>query len=92
MTDQQKQHIINLRAEGKQYKEIAEELGLSLGCVKVFMSRRKAQGHVMLSRQMITEKEFLLFEKMMYALSFAISSGPRSPTARVARPSLSNWP
>ena len=41
MTDQQKQHIINLRAEGKQYKEIAEELGLSLGCVKVFMSRRK---------------------------------------------------
>ena len=36
-----------------------------LGCVKVFMSRRKAQGHVMLSRQMITEKEFLLFEKMI---------------------------
>jgi len=37
-----------------------------LGCVKVFMSRRKAQGHVMLSRQMITEKEFLLFEKMIH--------------------------
>ena len=44
MTDQQKQHIINLRAEGKQYKEIAEELGLSLGCVKMFMSRRKREG------------------------------------------------
>ena len=41
MTDQQKQRIINLRAEGKQYKEIAGELGLSLGSVKMFMSRRK---------------------------------------------------
>ncbi len=30
MTDQQKQRIINLRAEGKPYKEIAEELGLAL--------------------------------------------------------------
>ncbi len=44
MTDQQKQHIINLRAEGKPYKEIAEELGLSHGCVKMFMSRRKREG------------------------------------------------
>ena len=43
MTDQQKQRIINLRAEGKQYKEIAEELGLSLECVKMFMSRRKEE-------------------------------------------------
>ena len=43
MTDQQKRHIIDLRAEGKQYKEIAEELGLSLGCVKMFMSRRKRE-------------------------------------------------
>ena len=43
-TNQQKQRIINLRAEGKQYKEIAEELGLSLGCVKMFMSRRKREG------------------------------------------------
>ncbi len=41
MTDQQKQRIINLRAEGKQYKEIADELGLSLGCVKMFYSRLK---------------------------------------------------
>ncbi len=44
MTDQQKQRIINLRAEGKQSKEIAEELGLSLGCVNMFMSRRKREG------------------------------------------------
>jgi len=44
MTDQQKQRMIKLRAEGKQYKEIAEELGLSLGCVKMFMSRRKREG------------------------------------------------
>lgn len=44
MTDQQKQRIIKLRAEGKQYKEIAEVLELSLGCVKMFMSRRKREG------------------------------------------------
>ncbi len=44
MTDQQKQRIIDLRAEGKPYKEIAEKLGLSLGCVKMFMSRRKREG------------------------------------------------
>ena len=43
MKDQQKQHINNLRAEGKPYKEIAEELGLSLGCVKMFMSRQKRE-------------------------------------------------
>ena len=30
MTDQQKQHIIELRAEGKQYNEIAAKLGLTL--------------------------------------------------------------
>ncbi len=44
MTDQQKQRIINLRAEGKLYMEITEELGQSLGCVKMFMSRRKREG------------------------------------------------
>ena len=33
MTDQQKQKIVKLRAEGKPYKVIAEELGLSLGRV-----------------------------------------------------------
>ena len=44
MTDHQKQHIINLRAEGKPYKEIADELGLTLGSVKMFMSRRKREG------------------------------------------------
>ena len=44
MTDHQKQHIINLRAEGKPYKEIADELGLTLGSVKMFMSRMKREG------------------------------------------------
>lgn len=39
MTDQQKQRIIELRAEVRQYGEIAEDLGLTLGSVKMFMSR-----------------------------------------------------
>ena len=29
MTDQQKQRIVQMRAEGKQYKEIAEGMGLN---------------------------------------------------------------
>ncbi len=44
MTDLQKQRIVQMRAEGKQYKEIAEGMGLSLGCVKMFMSRRRREG------------------------------------------------
>lgn len=43
MTDLQKQRIVQMRAEGKQYKEIAEGMGLSLGRVKMFMSRRKVR-------------------------------------------------
>ena len=34
MTDLQKQRIVQMRAEGKQYKEIAEEMDLSVATVK----------------------------------------------------------
>ena len=44
MTRQQKQQVLELRVDGKTYREIAEELGVTLGCVKMFMSRYRRQG------------------------------------------------
>lgn len=39
MTINEKQTIDRLRAHGKQYKEIAEETGLSLGAIKMYCQR-----------------------------------------------------
>ncbi len=44
MTNQQKQRVMEMRVDGKTYREIAEELGVTLGCVKMFMSRYRRQG------------------------------------------------
>ena len=38
MTEKQKNTILKMRAEGISFKEIAEELGMSLGSVKMFVS------------------------------------------------------
>ena len=39
-TEKQKNTILKMRAEGITYKAIAEELGMSLGSVKMFVSHR----------------------------------------------------
>ena len=41
MTDDEKQKIRTYRESGHTYKEIAENLGISLGSVKVYCSRNK---------------------------------------------------
>ena len=39
MTEKEKRTILDMRAEGITYKTIAEHLGMSLGSVKMFVSR-----------------------------------------------------
>ena len=43
MTQTQKSQILSLRTEGMQYKQIAEQTGLSLASVKMFFSRQRHQ-------------------------------------------------
>ena len=41
MTEKEKRTILDMRAAGKQYKEISAELGIEVSALKVFMHRQK---------------------------------------------------
>ena len=43
MTNQQKQRVMEMRVDGKTYREIAEETGVTLATAKMFMSRYRNQ-------------------------------------------------
>ena len=43
MTNQQKQRVMEMRVDGKTYREIAEETGVTLAAAKMFMSRYRNQ-------------------------------------------------
>ena len=55
MTQTQKSQILSLRAEGMQYKQIAEQTGLTLASVKMFFSRQK-QKHCTQCGKLLTGK------------------------------------
>lgn len=40
MTDLQKQQITQMRVQGKKYAEISDSLGIALGTIKAFCSRK----------------------------------------------------
>ena len=44
MTEKEKRTILDMRAEGKQYKEISAELGIDVFALKVFVHRQKKPG------------------------------------------------
>ena len=41
MTEKEKRTILDMRAAGKQYKEISAELGIEVSALKVFVHRQK---------------------------------------------------
>jgi len=41
MTEKEKRTILNMRAAGRQYKEISAELGIEVSALKVFVHRQK---------------------------------------------------
>ena len=41
MTEKEKRTILDMRAAGKQYKEISAELGIKVSALKVFVHRQK---------------------------------------------------
>ena len=41
MTEKEKRTILNMRAAGKQYKEISSELGIEVSALKLFVHRQK---------------------------------------------------
>ena len=41
MTEKEKRTILDMRAAGRQYKEISAELGIEVSALKVFMHRQK---------------------------------------------------
>ena len=41
MTEKEKKTILDMRAAGKQYKEISAELGIEISALKVFVHRQK---------------------------------------------------
>ena len=43
MTNQQKQRVMEMKVDGKTYREIAEETGVTLAAAKMFMSRYRNQ-------------------------------------------------
>ena len=44
MTEKEKRTILDMRAAGKQYKEISAELGIEVSALKVFVHRQKQPG------------------------------------------------
>ena len=43
MTEKEKRTILDMRAAGRQYKEISAELGIEVSALKVFVQRQKHQ-------------------------------------------------
>ena len=41
MTEKEKRTILDMRAAGRQYKEISAELGIEVSALKVFVHRQK---------------------------------------------------
>jgi len=41
MTEKEKRTILDMRAAGRQYKEISEKLGIDVSALKVFVHRQK---------------------------------------------------
>ena len=41
MTEKEKRTVLDMRAAGKQYKEISAELGIEVSALKVFVHRQK---------------------------------------------------
>ena len=44
MTEKEKRTILDMRAAGKQYKEISAVLGIEVSALKVFVHRQKQPG------------------------------------------------